>query len=185
MGQIGVYIGTRRRTSKPCLAIVTEQIADVAAGNVSTAELERAKENLKGRMVLSMESTSSRMSRLGVALITDTELLSLDRVIAEVDAVDQSGIAELAAVLLAPEQLSAAGIGPSEERFLAAVERVHRGCPSRPPPESSGHGHPHTVVCDRQTGGAPPTVIVAMTLPVTGSIRDTVPSPAFATHTEP
>jgi predicted Zn-dependent peptidase len=130
-GQVGVYIGTREENLEPCLAIVAEQIADVAAGNVSEAELERAKENLKGRMVLGMESTSSRMSRLGKALITDTELLSLDRVIAEVDAVDQSGIAELAAVLLAPEQLSAAGIGPSEERFRAAVERVHPGLPAQ------------------------------------------------------
>ncbi len=130
-GQVGVYVGTREENLEPCLAIVAEQIADVAAGNVSDAELERAKENLKGRMVLSMESTSNRMSRLGRALITDTELLSLDRVIAEIDAVDQSGIAELAAVLLAPEQLSAAGIGPSEERFLAAVERVHPGLPEQ------------------------------------------------------
>ena len=153
-GQIGVYIGTREENLEPCLAIVTEQIADVAAGNVSRAELERAKENLKGRMVLSMESTSSRMSRLGRALITDTELLSLDRVIAEVDAVDQSGIAELAAVLLAPEQLSAAGRARSASSPLWSVST--QGCPSRPPPESSGHGHPHTVVRDRQTGGAPP-----------------------------
>jgi predicted Zn-dependent peptidase len=130
-GQIGVYIGTREENLDPCLAIVAEQIADVAAGNVSAAELERAKENLKGRIVLSMESTSSRMSRLGKALITDTELLSLDRVIAEIDGVEASGVAELAGVLLAPEQLSAAGIGPSEKRFLAAVERVHPGLPAQ------------------------------------------------------
>ncbi len=98
---------------------------------MSEAELERAKENLKGRIVLSMESTASRMSRLGKALITDTELLSLDRVIAEIDGVEASGVAELADVLLAPEQLSAGGIGPSEERFLAAVERVHPGLPTQ------------------------------------------------------
>ena len=78
-----------------------------------------------------MESTSSRMSRLGRALITDTEILSIDRVIAEVDAVEASGVAELAGLLLAPEQLSAAGIGPNEERFVAAVEQVHRGCRAR------------------------------------------------------
>jgi hypothetical protein len=78
-----------------------------------------------------MESTSSRMSRLGKALITDTELLSLDRVIAEIDGVEASGVAELAGVLLAPDQLSAAGIGPNEERFLTAVERVHPGLPTQ------------------------------------------------------
>jgi predicted Zn-dependent peptidase len=130
-GQVGVYVGTREENLEPCLTIVAEQISDVAAGNVTEAELERAKENLKGRIVLSMESTSNRMSRLGKALITDTELLSVDRVIAEIDAVEASGVAELAGVLLAPEQLSAAGIGPSEEKFLAAVERVHPGLPAQ------------------------------------------------------
>ena len=88
---------------------------------------ERAKENLKGRIALSMESTSNRMSRLGRSLITDTELLSLDRVIAEIDAVEPVALAELAGVLLDADRLSAAGIGPSEERFREAVERIHPG----------------------------------------------------------
>ena len=46
--------------------------------------------------MLSMESTSNRMSRLGKSLITDTELLSLDRIMAEIDAVEPDGVAELA-----------------------------------------------------------------------------------------
>ena len=130
-GQVGVYIGTREENLEPCLSIVGEQIADIAAGNILEAELARAKENLKGRIVLSMESTSSRMSRLGKALITDTELLSLDRVIAEIDGVEPSGVAELAGVLLAPEGMSAGGIGPNEDRFLAAVEKIHPGLPAQ------------------------------------------------------
>jgi predicted Zn-dependent peptidase len=130
-GQIGVYVGTREENLVPCLEIVAEQIADIAEGNVREGELNRAKENLKGRIALSMESTSARMSRLGRALITDTELLSLDRVIAEIDAVEASAVAELAGLLLAPEALSAAGIGPSEEEFLAAVERIHPGLPKQ------------------------------------------------------
>ncbi|HVW88698.1 MAG TPA: hypothetical protein VHC01_04460, partial [Gaiellaceae bacterium] len=53
-----------------------------------------------------------------------SELLSLDRIVAEIDAVEASSVAELAAKLLAPERLSAACIGPDEDRFLAALERV-------------------------------------------------------------
>jgi predicted Zn-dependent peptidase len=126
-GHIGVYVGTREENLEACLEIAAEQVADVAGGNVRTAELQRAKENLKGRIALSMESTSNRMSRLGKSLITDTELLSLDRIIAEIDAVEAADVAELASVLLAPGRLSAAGIGPSEERFATAVERIHPG----------------------------------------------------------
>jgi predicted Zn-dependent peptidase len=126
-GLIGIYLGTREENLTACLEIAVGEIADVAAGNFRGRELERAKENLKGRIALSMESTSNRMSRLGRSLITDTELLSLDRIIAEIDAVEPVAVAELAGVLLEPGRISAAGIGPSEERFLEGIERVHPG----------------------------------------------------------
>jgi predicted Zn-dependent peptidase len=124
-GLVGVYLGTREDNLAASLEIAAEQIADVAAGNVRPEELARAKENLKGRILLSMESTSRRMNRLGNSLISDTELLSFERIIAEIEAVEADALAELAAVLLAPERLSAAGVGPSEERFHEAVERIN------------------------------------------------------------
>jgi predicted Zn-dependent peptidase len=123
-GQIGIYLGTREDNLADALGIAAEQIADVAAGNLPEVELERAKENLKGRILLSMESTSTRMNRLGKSLITDSELLSLDRIVAEIDAVEPASVAELAAALLAPERLSAACIGPNEERFVEALGRI-------------------------------------------------------------
>jgi predicted Zn-dependent peptidase len=126
-GQIGVYLGTREDNLAEALKITAEQIADIAGGNVPARELQRAKENLKGRILLSMESTSARMNRLGKSLITDSELLSLDRIVAEIDAVEASSVSELAAALLAPERLSAACIGPNDERFLAALEQITPG----------------------------------------------------------
>jgi len=123
-GQFGVYVGTREDNLAASLEIAAEQIDEVAAGRLRKHELERAKENLKGRLMLSMESTSSRMSRLGKSVITDSELLPVDRLIAEIEAVTAESVAELAGVLLPRERLSVAGIGPSEEHFAAAVERV-------------------------------------------------------------
>jgi predicted Zn-dependent peptidase len=124
-GLIGIYLGTREENLGPCLEIAAEQAADIAAGNLKPAELLRAKENLKGRIMLSMESTSNRMSRLGKSLITDTELLSVDRIIAEIEAVDADEVAELAGLLLAPEKLSIAGIGSNERLFRSAVRRLN------------------------------------------------------------
>src|SRR5258708_14418721 len=126
-GLIGVYVGTREENLEQCFEIVAREIGDIASGNVQERELTRAKENLKGRIVLSMESTSNRMSRLGKSLITDTELLTLDRIIAEIDAVEEADLAELASLLLAPNALSASGIGPNEDRLPAAVEQVQPG----------------------------------------------------------
>src|SRR5262249_40571904 len=76
-GLIGVYVGTREENLVECFEIVAREIAEIASGSIEERELRRAKENLKGRIALSMESTSNRMSRLGRSLITDTELLSL------------------------------------------------------------------------------------------------------------
>ena len=75
--------------------------------------------------MLSMESTSNRASRLGKSVLTDTELLSLDRICAEIDAVDAEAVAALARQLFAPERLSAAGIGPDQERFGEALAALN------------------------------------------------------------
>jgi predicted Zn-dependent peptidase len=77
--------------------------------------------------MLSMELTSNRMSRLGKSVVTDSELLSLDRILAEIEAVDSASVAGLAGVLLDPAHLSVAAIGPSEERVAAAIEPL---CPA-------------------------------------------------------
>jgi predicted Zn-dependent peptidase len=124
-GLIGIYIGTREENVAMCLEICAEQLAEIAAGQLRPGELERAKENLKGRITLSMESTSNRMSRLGKSVVTDTELLGFDRIIAEIDAVEADAIGELASLLLAPERLSVSGVGPDAKRFRRAVERVN------------------------------------------------------------
>jgi predicted Zn-dependent peptidase len=124
-GLVGFYVGTREENLGPAVEIAVEQLGEIGAGKLRKGELERAKESLKGRITLSMESTSNRMSRLGKSLISDTELLTFDRIIREIDSVDADAIAELARVLLAPERLSAAGVGPDEERFRDAVGRAN------------------------------------------------------------
>jgi len=105
----------------------TTASADLAVRDA--AELARARENLKGRVVLAMESSSSRMNRLGSSLLADVPLLSVDEVIERIDAVTASDVQALAG-LLAPERLSAAGIGPSEEAFRAALEPLGATLPA-------------------------------------------------------
>ena len=120
-GQVGVYVGTREDNLAECVRIIGDQLGLMGEGRFLPAELARAKENLKGRIMLSMESTSNRASRLGKSVLTDTEILSLDRICAEIDAVEPEAIAALARQFFAPERLSAAAIGPNEERFADAV----------------------------------------------------------------
>jgi predicted Zn-dependent peptidase len=123
-GQIGLYVGTREENLAACLEIAVAELGDLAAGNVRPAELARAKENLKGRLLLGLESTANRMTRLGKALVTDTPLLEIEEVVRRLERVTAGEVAELADELLAVGRLSAAGIGPDEARFRGAVERV-------------------------------------------------------------
>jgi predicted Zn-dependent peptidase len=130
-GQVGLYVGTREENLLECLEVAAAELRDVAAGNVRPDELERAKENLKGRLLLSLESTSSRMTRLGKGLVTGVELVPVDETIRRIEAVTADDVAELAQQVLAPEGLSAACIGPSEKRFRAAIGRVNPGLPAK------------------------------------------------------
>ncbi len=124
-GQVGVYVGTREDNLAECLAVTAAELRDVAAGNLRPGELDRAKENLEGRLLLSLESTSNRMTRLGKALVTDSELVSTEETIRRVRAVTEDDVATAARDLFAPERLSAAGIGPRESRFRAALARIN------------------------------------------------------------
>jgi predicted Zn-dependent peptidase len=124
-GQVGLYVGTRSDNLTEALAVVGSELARARKEPATEDELERAKENLKGRVVLALESTGARMNRLGSEVLAGAPLLSLDETVARIDAVTMHDVAALAEELWAPERLSAAGIGPDQSRFdeaLGAVE---------------------------------------------------------------
>jgi predicted Zn-dependent peptidase len=126
-GQIGLYVGTREENLSECLEIAVRELGDLADGNVRDSELLRAKENLKGRLLLSLESTSNRMTRLGKATVTETPLLTIEEIVRRLEAVTAEEVAALADELLGIQKLSAAGIGPNEAKFRAAVSVVSPG----------------------------------------------------------
>jgi predicted Zn-dependent peptidase len=123
-GLIGVYVGTREDNVKQACEIIGAELAQLHAEGITEDELTRAKEHVKGRMVMSSESTAARMGRIGKAVLFGTPLLTLDQMLAEVDGVTGEDVAELARELYAPDALSAAAIAPSEERFRAALAPV-------------------------------------------------------------
>jgi predicted Zn-dependent peptidase len=123
-GQVGIYLGTRADNLAAALEVVGAELQRLRTDPATAEELERSKENVKGRLVLSLESTTARMSRLGSSVLTDVPLLSVDELIERVDAVSLEDLEELASDLFDPARQSAAGIGPAEEAFRAALEPV-------------------------------------------------------------
>lgn len=123
-GLVALYVGTREDNVEEACQVIGAELARLTSEDVSEDELERGKEHVKGRVVLSMESTLARMSRLGKSVLLGTPLLTIDEMLAKIDAVSVPDVAELARELYSLDRLSAACIGRSEERFRSALGPV-------------------------------------------------------------
>ncbi|HWE34192.1 MAG TPA: pitrilysin family protein [Solirubrobacteraceae bacterium] len=120
-GQVGLYVGTRADNLGEAMRVIDAELAHLRADSGTAEELARAKENLKGRVLLALESTGARMSRLGSELLAGAPLLGLDEVVEKIDSVTLSDLEELTAELWDPSRLSVVGIGPDEKRFEQAL----------------------------------------------------------------
>ena len=120
-GEIGVYVGTRPENLAEALEVLAGELRRCVLDPADEQELIRSRENLKGRVVLGLESTGARMGRLGGAVLAGMPVLSTDEVIERIDAVRIEDLRELASELFVPERLSVAGVGPAEERFEEAI----------------------------------------------------------------
>jgi predicted Zn-dependent peptidase len=125
-GQIGLYVGTRPDKVGEAMQVVGEELGRLREQPATEDELVRARENVKARVVLSLESSGARMNRLGASLLFGLPLLETDEVMERFESVTLDDLRELTDELWAPERLSAAGIGPDEQAFRAAVADV---CP--------------------------------------------------------
>ncbi|HKH22639.1 MAG TPA: pitrilysin family protein [Solirubrobacterales bacterium] len=123
-GLIGIYVGTRGDNVEEACGIIGRELASIHADGITDDELARAKEHVKGRMVLSAESTAARMGRIGKAVLFDMPVLTLDELLERIDSVTSEDVAELARELYVPDSLSAAAIAPDEDRFRAALAPV-------------------------------------------------------------
>jgi predicted Zn-dependent peptidase len=123
-GLVATYVGTREENVEQVCSIIGGELERLRREPVSGEELARAKESVKGRLVLSSESTGARMSRISRATLFGLPIYSLDEMLAKVDAVSVEDLTELADELYGVEWLSAACIGRDEERFRGALSPV-------------------------------------------------------------
>ncbi len=113
-GQYTVYAGTRPENAEQVVGLIKSEVERFISGGATPDEIFRAKEAMKGSVVLGSESTSARMSRLGKSEVTHGELLSLDDIIERIDAVEQADLSRVAAATIA---------GPSVLAMIAPFER--------------------------------------------------------------
>jgi predicted Zn-dependent peptidase len=120
-GEVGLYVGTRPENLTEAVETIATELERFVKDPASPEELDRSRENLKGRMVLSLESTGARMSRLGISVLNGLPILSVDEVIERIDAVDLAALEQLAGERFVADRLSVACVGPEEEAFREAL----------------------------------------------------------------
>ncbi len=98
-GQFTVYVGTRPSNAEQAIKLIKQEVDKVRQDGITAEELDRAKESMKGQLVLGLESTRARMSRLGKSAVTNGELLSMDELVERVDAVTGDDVRSLADTL--------------------------------------------------------------------------------------
>jgi predicted Zn-dependent peptidase len=117
-GQFVVYAGTRPDNAAEVIRLIRGEVDRLCADGITTDELERVRESIKGQLVLGLESTRSRMTRLGKSEATLGELLSLDEIVERIDSVTEQDVAALARQLFDGNH-ALAMIAPLDEDAVA------------------------------------------------------------------
>ncbi|MEO6912440.1 MAG: pitrilysin family protein [Candidatus Baltobacteraceae bacterium] len=117
-GLFAVYAGTSPQSVQECVSVISEQFGALRELPVTDAELRLAKAHIKGSLLLSLESSSSRMIRLGRSEFSLGRQLEVEEIEREIDAVTAEHIQGLAGELLSAENLGLCVLGPVEEAAI-------------------------------------------------------------------
>jgi len=117
-----VYAGTSKKNLKEVISLILAQYCDIKKNGVKPEELERARESLKGSLVLGLESTSSRMGWIAKSEHFYGRSMTIDEIFKKIDRVRQDDILSLANEYFSDEYLTLAVIGDLEE---LPVKEIH------------------------------------------------------------
>jgi predicted Zn-dependent peptidase len=112
-GAYTVYAGTRPENTEQVVRLIQAEVERILDSGVTADELHRAKESIKGSLVLGLESTSNRMVRLGKSEATHGEILSMDELVDRIEAVDRAWVQRVAVDMLTQPRVLAI-VGPHE-----------------------------------------------------------------------
>jgi predicted Zn-dependent peptidase len=120
-GAFGVYVGTAPGRVDEALEVVGAELTRLVADRgLTDRELDASKGHLKGSITLSLESSVSRMHRIGSSELALGEVPTLDEVVARVEAVTADDIARVVERLVASGDRTLAVVGPFEEADFEA-----------------------------------------------------------------
>jgi predicted Zn-dependent peptidase len=120
-GTFAVSAATRPQNAAEVIALVRAELASLASTGVTADEIARAKEHLKGGLLLALESTNTRMMRLGRSELNVGRHISATEVAARIEAVTKAEIDALAAAMFGDAGTALTVVGPVDEDIDAGV----------------------------------------------------------------
>ena len=114
-GVCGVYVGTRPDWADRAANVIAEECSTLVRDGLTQDELDDVKGQVKGHVVLSLESSSSRMHRLAGTELYDEPYLEIDEIMRRVDAVTLDDVHALAAEFFAPDCQVVMRLGPDSD----------------------------------------------------------------------
>ena len=109
-GLFGVYAGCQPGKADEVLSLMATELDAAANGELTVAEIERGKGQMRGSIVLGLEDAGSRMTRIGKSELAYGEILGVDELLARIDAVTPEDVTEVAArVMSRPRCLAVVG----------------------------------------------------------------------------
>jgi predicted Zn-dependent peptidase len=122
-GILYVYAATDPQNFSKVLKSILKELREVKKSGITAEELKRAKDHLKGSLMLSLESTSSRMNRLAKHELHLGSFLTIDAMLASIDAVRYEEVQALVTEVLDEDRLALTTLGPLDRRNLPAELR--------------------------------------------------------------
>ncbi|NLW17386.1 MAG: insulinase family protein [Firmicutes bacterium] len=113
-GYTAFYLGLAPHNLPLALDLIAQELVDVCRQGVTEDELRRAKEQVKGALIMGMESTANHMGRLGRGLLLLSRVQEVEDVIRKVEAVTIADIANLANVIYKRDKMATAAVGQVE-----------------------------------------------------------------------
>ena len=116
-GMFAVYAGTAPERVTETLDVIHGELDRLAAEGITAAELDAAKGHLVGSMTMSLETSASRMRRIGRAEMIEGDIPSLDEVVGRVEAVTADDVASVIDRVFADTPRTLALVGPPPPRM--------------------------------------------------------------------
>ena len=110
-GCLTIYAGTSRESANRVVESIMKEFRDLKENIVTTEELRRAKDHLKGSFMLSLESTTSRMSNLARQEIYFGRFFSLDEIAQRIENVTAEEVIAVANEFFRPQAVAVTVVG--------------------------------------------------------------------------